>query len=269
MFSALASIIGDNFINLKRTWGMAVIDLKKRYSSSALGLVWAVVKPALFVLVYWFGIQVGIRGGSATENGAPFILWLMAGILPWFFVADTLVSCGTSIRGNRHLVTKSVFPAATIPTFVELSFFVTHLLLLAIATVIFALCGFIGIHFVQILYALFCLFAMMWVISIFFSALVAVSRDFEYLLKSATQVLFWLSPILWNVDRVKDYPIIYYIVKANPIGYVIEVYRNAFLGGWCFADTTGTLVFWAEMVVMALVGAFVFKRLEREFADIL
>jgi len=266
---ALFNVIADNLKNAKRTWGMAIIDLKKRYSSSALGWLWAIVKPALFVLVYWFGIQVGIRGGAASDDGTPFILWLIAGILPWFFVADTLVICGTSIRANRHLVTKSVFPAATIPTFVEMSFFVTHLLLLAIATVIFAICGYISIYFVQILYGMICLFVMMWVISTLFSALVAVSRDFEYLLKSATQVLFWISPILWNIDRVKDYPIIYYIVRLNPISYVISVYRNALLGGWCFGDISGTVCFWAEMVVLAFVACFIFKRLEREFADIL
>ncbi|MBQ2704318.1 MAG: ABC transporter permease [Clostridia bacterium] len=266
---ALFRVIADNFINAKRTWGMALIDLKKRYSSSALGWFWAIVKPALFVLVYWFGIQVGIRGGAATEDGVPFILWLLAGILPWFFVADTLVICGTSIRSNRHLVTKSVFPAATIPTFVETSFFVTHLLLLTIATAIFAVCGYISLYFVQILYGLVCLYLLMWVVSLLFSALVAVSRDFEYMLKSATQVLFWISPILWNVDRIANYPIIYYIVRLNPIGYVISVYRNAFLGGWFWTDLTGTLCFWVEMVILALVGAFVFKKLEREFADIL
>ena len=266
---ALFRVVADNFKNAKRTWGMALIDLKKRYSSSALGWFWAIVKPALFVLVYWFGIQVGIRGGAATEDGVPFILWLLAGILPWFFVADTLVICGTSIRSNRHLVTKSVFPAATIPTFVETSFFVTHLLLLTIATVIFAVCGYISLYFVQILYGLVCLYLLMWVVSLLFSALVAVSRDFEYMLKSATQVLFWISPILWNVDRISNYPIIYYIVRLNPIGYVISVYRNTFLGGWFWTDLTGTLCFWVEMVILALVGAFVFKRLEREFADIL
>ena len=265
----MSRVISDNLKNLKRTWGMALIDLKKRYSSSALGWFWAIVKPTLFVLVYWFGIEVGIRGGAPSDDGAPFILWLLAGILPWFFVADTLVICGTSIRSNRHLVTKSVFPAATIPTFVEMSFFVTHLLLLAIATVIFAICGFISLAFVQILYGMVCLFVMMWVISILFSALVAVSRDFEYLLKSATQVLFWISPILWNVERIAKYPVIYAIVRLNPIGYVISVYRNAFLGGWFFNDLSGTICFWVEILVLALLGCFIFKRLEREFADIL
>ncbi len=268
MFKALFSVLKDNFINLRRTWGMALIDLKKRYSSSSLGMVWALVKPALFVLVYWFGIELGIRGGSAKDE-VPFILWLLAGILPWFFVADTLVICGTSIRSHRHLVTKSVFSAATIPTFVELSFFITHLMLLGIAIVIFAICGFISIYFVQIIYCLFCLFVLMWVISTLFSALVAVSRDFEYMLKSATQMLFWLSPILWDVSKIEKYPIIYYIVRLNPISYVIGIYRNAFLGGWCFADWKSLAIFWAEIIILSLVGCFIFKRLEGEFADIL
>ena len=268
MFRSFADVISTNVKNAKQTLSMSVIELKKTYSSSTLGIVWALIKPTLFVLVYWFGIQFGIRGGKGDE-GEPFLLWLIAGILPWFFISEALVQVGTSIRRHRYLVTKSVFPVSTIPTFTQLSLFTVHLLLLAIATVIFAVTGHLTFAFVQILYAMLCLFALMWVCGILFSALVVISRDFEYLLKSATQVLFWLSPILWRVDRIAGIPWLYYLIRINPITYVIEVYRDAFFGRWCFVNTAQTACFWVEIIVGALIACFIYKRLESEFADIL
>ena len=95
------------------------------------------------------------------------------------------------------------------------------------------------------------------------------------MIKSLTQVLFWLSPILWNIEKVKDYPIVYTIVRLNPVSYIIEVYRSAFLGNfgitysWFFNDIIGTACFWGEVVIIALVGSYLFKKLERDFADIL
>lgn len=268
MFRSLAAVVGTNVRHAGQTFHMALIELKKTYASSSLGLVWAAVKPTLFILVYWFGIQFGIRGGK-DDPGEPFLLWLIAGILPWFFISECLVQGGTSIRRHRHLVTKAVFPVATIPTITEISLFLVHLGLLAAATVVFAVTGRLTWAFLQIFYGAVCLFLLMWVLDLFFSALVVVSRDFEYFLKSAVQVLFWLSPILWRVDRIREYRWLYWIVRANPISYVIEVYRDAFFGRVCFVHTAQLACFWAEMIVGVLLACFVYKRLEGEFADIL
>ena len=268
MFRSLAAVIGTNCRYAKQTFHMAIIELKKTYASSSLGLVWAAVKPTLFVLVYWFGIHYGIRGGKDTES-EPFLLWLIAGILPWFFISECLVQGGTSIRRHRHLVTKAVFPVATIPTITEISLFLVHLGLLAVATVVFAVSGQLTWSAFQLLYGAACLFLLMWVVDLFFSALVVVSRDFEYFLKSAVQVLFWLSPILWRVDRIRDYRWLYYIVRANPITDIIEVYRDAFFGRVGFTHFVQLGCFWAEMIVGLLLSCWVYKRLEGEFADIL
>ena len=268
MFRSVAAVVGTNVRHARQTFQMALIELKKTYASSTLGLVWAAVKPTLFVLVYWFGIQFGIRGGKDTD-AEPFLLWLIAGILPWFFLSECLVQGGTSIRRHRHLVTKAVFPVATIPTITEISLFLVHLGLMAVATVVFAVAGRLTWAFFQIFYGAACLFLLMWVVDLLFSALVVVSRDFEYLLKSATQVLFWLSPILWRVDRIQGLRWLYYIVRINPITYVIEVYRDAFFGRVCFVHTAQLACFWVEMLVGLLVACFVYKRLEGEFADIL
>ena len=272
-FKALFDIIATNIKNFRQSISMSAIELKKTYSGSTFGMVWAFVKPVLFVLVYWFGITIGIKGGNS--GNVPYIFCLIAGILPWFFISESWFRCGTSIRRNKHLVTKTVFPIATIPIFEEMHQFLVHMILTAVAAVIFAVSGYMSLNFVQIIYGWICIFVLMWAVSLIFSALVVISRDFEHMIKSLTQVLFWLSPILWNIEKVKDYPLVYTIVRLNPVSYIIEVYRSAFLGGfgvtysWFFNDVIGTACFWGEIIVIALVGSYLFKKLERDFADIL
>ena len=273
VFKALASIVGTNCKNFRQSVSMAAIELNKAYSGSSFGVVWAFVKPVLFVLVYWFGITIGIKGGN--DGNAPYIYKLIASILPWFFISEAWLKCGTSIRRNKHLVTKTVFPIPTIPVFEEMHHFLVHSILVAVATVIFAVSGYITVNFVQIIYGMICLFVLIWAISLICSALVVISRDFEHLIKSLTQVLFWLSPILWDIEKVKNYTIIYYIVRLNPVAYIVEVYNAAFLGNlsggyaWFFSDISGTICFWAEIIVIALIGSYLFKRIEPDFADIL
>ena len=96
MFRSFADVISTNVKNAKQTLSMSVIELKKTYSSSTLGIVWALIKPTLFVLVYWFGIQFGIRGGKGDE-GEPFLLWLVERYIRLLVVIAQLKACNNRI----------------------------------------------------------------------------------------------------------------------------------------------------------------------------
>lgn len=267
-FKALCSMVSVNIQFAGQTLSMAALELRKRYSGSTIGVLWAVVRPAVFISVYWFGIQLGIRGNRPMDE-APFILWLLAGILPWFFVADVLSSCGHALVSNRHLITKAVFPVSTIPTFTVLHLFFVHLALTAVTVAVFAFSDFgVGIYLLQLPYYMLCLFAMMWAVSVFFSACSAVSRDFEHMLKSAIQVFFWITPILWKADMIPAG--LRFVIKLNPVAYIVDGYRNVFIyERWFFENLKWTAYFWAFLLVFLLTGAHLFKRLEKEFADIL
>lgn len=268
-FKSLMEIIHTNIVNFRQTISMSIIALKKRYSGTSFGTIWALVKPIVFIGVYWFGIQVGIRGGRRLDE-APFLLWLIAGIVPWFFIADVLSGSARCIVQNRHLVTKSVFPISTIPTFSNLHFFWVHCTILGLAILTFLFSGFgLSIYMLQLPYYMICLFLLMWVIAIFFSALVVVSRDFDHLLRSVTQMLFWLTPILWSLDNLKN-STVKFIIKLNPMSYIVSGYRDTFVyKTWFFHHYKWTAYFWAFMIIFSLLSAYLFKRLEKEFADIL
>ena len=94
---------------------LSFADLKKTYHGSALGWAWAVIKPVVTIFVYWFAIAVGLRQGGDVD-GYPYILWLISGIVPWFYMGDTITGGTGCIRKYSYLVTKMQFPVTTIPT---------------------------------------------------------------------------------------------------------------------------------------------------------
>lgn len=261
-------ILRENGRYAGRTLEMSVKELQKRYSGAALGAFWSLVKPLLFIGVYWFAVSVGIRGGGAI-NETPYIHYLVAGIIPWFFVSETLVTAGRSLRANRHLITKMVYPVSTIPTFSVLSQLYVHGIMTLIVVVLFAATGYPPTWYsLQLVYYSFALFVFMTVLSWTTSALVVVSRDFEHLIKSTTQMLFWLTPIIWHIGNVKG--VLKLVVMANPINYFVNGYRESLLyGEWFFENPAYTGYFWGLTLLLALFGGHLFNRLKGEFADIL
>ena len=74
--------------NRKLIWSLAKNDFKTKYAGSYFGTIWAFIQPIVTVLVYWFVFQKGLKSpdismGQGVE--VPFVLWLIAGIVPWFF----------------------------------------------------------------------------------------------------------------------------------------------------------------------------------------
>ena len=257
-----------NVDNISQTYAMAQVALTKRYSGSALGVVWSLVKPIIFIAAYWFAIGVGLRGAAAIGT-VPYIYWLIPGIVPWFFINDALLTGGTAVRSNSHFVTKMVYPVATLPISETLSLYFVHLVMMCLVTAVFVVSGFgLSLYFLQLPYYLFCCIAFAAVMAMLLSALTAVSQDVQHAVKSAMTLLFWFTPVLWSADNIGS-PL-KLVLLANPIYYILNGYRNTFVGErWFFQDWQYTAYFWAFMIVASLLASFVFTKLEPEFADAL
>ncbi len=264
----LARLVRINAQNFTRTYAMAKVTLTKRYSGSAFGILWALIKPMVFVFAYWFAVSVGIRG-SKPMGDIPYILWLIPGIMPWFFISDALTVGGAAIRSNSHFVTKMVYPVATLPVSEVLSLYFVHLMLMGITTVIFLFSGFgLSVYFLQLPYYLLCTLALSVVLAMLLSALTAISRDILQAVKSFITLLFWLTPILWSADKLGS-PL-RQIIKTDPIVYIITGYRNAFVyHRWFYQDWRYMIYFWVVLIALALLTSYVYTKLEPEFADVL
>jgi len=264
----LIGIIRSNIENAQQVLGMARVMLKKRYSGSLLGVIWALVKPTLYIAVYWSVMSLGIRGSNTIE-GVSYGMWMAPGIMAWFFFSDVLNDASFSILDNRHLVTKMVYAVDTIPVSAVLSFFFVHLMMMGIVIAIFILSGYgIGVYMIQLPYYMLCGLLLGFVVAFLLSALSAVSKDFKHVVRSLITALFWLTPTLWSIQRVS--PFIKALIQSNPFAYVVIGYRNCFVSKtWFFQQLGYALYFWLLLAALTLLAVFVFKKLKNEFADVL
>lgn len=92
----LIEIIKEHIVWRKQLLKLAKADLVKTYSGAALGWAWAIIKPTVMVLVLWFAFSVGLRANSDV-NGHPYILWVLAGMVPWFYMQSMISEGAGSI----------------------------------------------------------------------------------------------------------------------------------------------------------------------------
>ena len=261
-------VVNEHVKNTFQITNMAIKDLKKQFSGTALGLMWPFVKNLIFVFAYWFTMEIGLKGSSHVEF--PYIAWLVVGLVPWFFIRDTLVPAASSIRKNRYLVTKMVFPASIIPTYKVLAGFISSFIFTAVAFIICMIYGvFPKMHALQIIYYAIAAFMLLASISLTTSALVVVSRDIEFFLNSIIVLIFWVSPILWPIENISNH-FLSIIVKLNPFFYVIQGFRESLLyNKWFWESPVLTLYFWSVVLVLFFIGVFIHGKLRDYFDDIL
>lgn len=270
------SIIRDIYSSKKLIFQLAKSDFKTQFSGSYLGIVWAFIQPIVTVLVYWFVFEKGMHaGGINTKEGitVPFVLWLVAGIVPWFFFQDALVGGTNSLIQYNYLVKKVVFKITILPVVKNLSSVFVHGFFVLFMVVLFLCYGrFPGVYIIQLLYYSACTFALTLGLSYFTAAIVVFFRDMSQIISICLQVMMWMTPIMWNFDALAgnlSRPI-QMIFKLNPVYYIVNGYRDTMinqLGFWNHPKLT--CYFWGVTLGMLAFGMRVFKKLKTHFADVL
>lgn len=266
---AVKAIIREHIEWRRQIFKLAKSDIIKTYSGAALGWIWALVKPTITLFVFWFAFSVGLRQGGDVA-GFPFVLWLMAGLLPWFYMSEMITQGAGSIRRYKFLVTKMKFPISTIPTFVSMSKLVVHLGLLVIVVVIFVLTGHIpDIYYLQLPFYMLLMFIFFVQWSLFSGMLSAISKDFYNLVKSLVQAIFWLSGILWDVNNIGN-DLLQTVLMFNPITFFATGYRNVFVyRTWFWEEPMALVYFMIVLVLMTIGAAWSYKKLIKEIPDVL
>ena len=249
---------------------MAWVDIQKEYKGAIFNWLWAIARPLIYLLVYWFVLRFGLKANAMAGKDIDLFPWLVAGLVAWFFCSDVISAGMGSIKKYSYLVTKMKFPVVAIPIFVVLSNLFMHVVLLGICLVYFLMRGdTFDITWIQLpIYTLLmALFFMMW--SIFSAPLEVISKDFKQLVKSIVRILFWVSGVIWNV-RGTSMGWISNIAMFNPITFFVEGYRDALLyHTWIWERPKRLIVFLIIFVVMTLLAFRVYKRTRKEIADLL
>jgi len=242
-------------------------DFRSRYLGSYLGILWAFIQPIATILIMWFIFAVGFKAGPV--NGYPFVVWLMAGLLPWNFFSESLMSATHSVVDQSYLVKKVVFKVNILPVVKILSALIVHAVFLVILMVLLALYGYTPtMHFLQLFYYLSASMALVLGLSWMTSSLVVFFRDMGQIVAMILQFGFWLTPIFWSLEMIPER--YHALVKLNPVFYLIEGYRETFIfGEWIWNNPSGTLYFWGVTSIVFFLGAFIYMRLRPHFADVL
>ena len=115
MFKDLYLFMKDIYQNRKLLLQFSINDFKSRYAGSFLGILWAFINPLFTVLIYWLVFGVGLKA-QMIDAKYPFIVYLVTGMIPWFFFSDAFASTTVVFREYTYLVKKVVFNIRILPT---------------------------------------------------------------------------------------------------------------------------------------------------------
>lgn len=250
-------------------WKLARNDFKKRYAGSYLGAVWAMVQPVVTVAMYYVVFDVIMGTGNAMVPDKPYVLFLTAGLVPWFYFNEALNNGTNALLEYNYLVKKVVFKISVLPIIKIIAATFIHVFFVLVMLVIAAIYGYYPtIYMIQLVYYSLCLF--IFVLGLCYStcAIMVFFKDIGQIISILLQIGMWATPILWDVNTLS--PTVQMIVKINPLVYIVNGYRTAiFEKTWFWEDFYSTMYFWIVTVVVFGVGALVFKRLKVHFSDVL
>jgi len=245
---------------------LAKNDFKTKYAGSYLGIVWAFVQPVVTVLVYWLVFSVGFR---SSYGPMPFVMYLVCGIVPWFFIQDFMNSGTNAMLEYSYLVKKVVFNISILPMVKAISAAFVHVFFVALAIVIAAIYGYYpSIYLIQLPYYFLCMFVFGLGLVYGTCAVVIFFRDLSQVINIFLQIGVWTIPIMWNINIAPAR--LRWIFKINPMYYVVNGYREAIYGqNWFWNHMGMTLYFWVFTLAVFAIGMTIFKRLKVHFADVL
>ncbi len=238
-------------------------DVKVRYKQTVLGIAWVAIQP--IVTAALFALLMG-RVAKLPSEGAPYVLFVFAALIPWQLFSNALSRAGLSLVGSANLVTKVYFPRLVIP----LSAVVSGLAdLLVSLVVLVGLVLWYGLPLSLGIVALpvFVLIAVLAALSvgIWLAALNVQYRDVQQALPFLVQIWLFASPVAYSLNVV-PHGYIRTIYTLNPIVGVIQGFRWALLGT---PPPDGSV--WLSFLVVAgllLTGAIYFRHVEDTFADV-
>ena len=243
-------------------------DFQARFAGSYLGLFWAYVQPVITILLYWFVFQFGLRSGNVSDH--PFILFLMSGLVPWFYFSESWGGASGSLVEYNYLVKKVVFNVNFLPAIKVCSALFVHLFFVGIVLVLSLVYGY-GFHpyLLQLIYYIFCTALLVLGLSYMTAAFTVFFRDMTQIVNIMLTIGVWMTPIMWNAQTTMPGPL-QTVFKLNPMYYVVDGFRDALLNRvWFWEKPIWSIYFWCVTIGVYLLGVKLFNRLKGHFSDVL
>lgn len=245
-------------------------DLLAVYKQTVLGPLWQLVQPLLTSLMFAF--VFGVMGRMALE-GIPPTLFYMAAVIPWIFFANVLNKTSTTLVANAGLMTKVYFPRLIAPLATTVSTGVSSMIQLAMF--FFIALGYrlfadyawtLDASILMLPVLLMILVGLGFGLGVIVSAMTTRFRDLAFLVGFGVQLLMYMSPVIFPLEKVAIGSKLRMVVEWNPMTPVIEGFRSVLVGTDMEWSTLLYSLGW--MVGVILIGLAMFRRVERTYVDV-
>jgi ABC-type polysaccharide/polyol phosphate export permease len=254
------------FLNRHLLFTLSMRDFQKKYVRNFFGLIWAILDPLAFVLILY--VVLGVRYGDKDPNAIPFVVYLLTGYIVFEFFSSSIMSVTTSIKDHSFLLNKVNFRVAILPIVTILSNLTVHLIVLALCIVVLLFHHiYPSFYWLQVFYYMFALSVFLVSAGWLTSSIFLFFPDIRNILSIMTRIMFFVTPIFWKMEGLP--PSSQFILKLNPIYYIVNGYRDSLLNHRVFWESPlVTLYFWSVCLVFLVAGVAVFKKLRPHFADV-
>ena len=235
-------------------------DIGGKYKHSFLGVLWSFVNPLLQIIVYAIIFPLIMR-----SNIEYYVVFMVCGLIPWNYFSTVINRASFTMIENGNILKKVYFPREILPLSVVTSETITFLIS-SIIIVCFVLGYGLGITINIVFYPilLFVQFVLLLGISLFVSSITVYFRDLQHFIGVLLQLFFYATPIVYSVESIPEN--FQWILKYNPMTYIIEGYRDIFY--YQTMPEIGTLLIVLVIgILLCVTGYIVFNKLQKKFAE--
>jgi lipopolysaccharide transport system permease protein len=259
-------------VNVRELWQFRELlyfltwrDVKVRYKQTLLGVAWAILQPAMMMIVFTVFFA---RMAKVPAGDVPYPLFVYAGLLPWTFFSTAITHAANSVVGSERLITKVYFPRLAIPFASVGAAFVDFCIAFGLLALLILWYGVVpgpAILLVPLLCVSLALAAAG--VGTLLAALNVAYRDFRYIIPFLIHIWMFATPTIYMNPEHNGPGIFEYLMHANPLVALVAAFRSVVLGG---------AIPWASLVIAVVaslalffVGCLSFRRLEDRFSDVI
>ncbi len=240
-------------------------DIAVRYKQTIIGVLWAVIRPLLTMVIF---VIVFGKIAKLPSEGVPYPIFVFAAMLPWAFFATAFGDASNSLIGNSNLISKVYFPRLIIPAAAVIVAAVDFMISLGILLALMAWYQYWP-DWRVITLPLFLLLGFFAALGsgLFIASLNVKYRDFRFVIPFIVQFGLYISPVGFSTTIIPEqYRLFYYL---NPMVAVVDGFRWAISGGNTAFNATELVVSIGIVILLCVVGIKHFRKTEKTFADVI
>ena len=235
-------------------------EIRGRYKNSILGIMWSFLNPLLQLLVYSVIFGALLAGGDET-----YPIYICIALIPWTYFTTAITQAAFTVIGNADIIKKVYFPRDILPISVVTSgavnFVISTIIILA-----FVIFSGVGLSWYILLYPFILLIQYVLLLGIGFivSSVTVYFRDLEHIIGVILMAAFYGTPIVYKLEQLPH--TLQIIVQLNPMTHLINAYRDIFYYHQ-MPNMQILFILLGASVVLTVIGYFIFKKLQKGFAE--